>query len=201
MDHLNEADIVPEPMTQFRRWFDEMLAADTYEPYAMTLATSSLSGEPSARMVLLKRIDDDGFRFYTNYQSHKGSDLNSNPRAALVFFWATMHRQVRVEGTIERTSIADSDAYFASRPRGSQIAARASRQSAILAERADLDRRVEELEQEYAGRDVPRPSYWGGYLVRPVVVEFWQGRRDRLHDRLVYRLHEDRQWRIERLAP
>lgn len=201
MDSLSAADLAADPMEQFRRWFEEVLAAEVYEPYAMTLATSSNRGALSARMVLLKGYDSDGFRFYTNYESRKGDDLEATHQAALVFFWATMHRQIRVEGAVERTGADDSDAYFAGRPRGSQIAAHASEQSRPLRARADLDRRVVELEREYAGREVPRPANWGGYLVRPLIVEFWQGRLDRLHDRLVYELVPDRGWSVERLAP
>lgn len=166
----------------------------------MTLATATRDGHPSARMVLLKGFDARGFVFYTNYESRKGGELEQNPQAALVFFWVELERQVRVEGRVERAAPAESDAYFASRPLGSQIGAWASAQSRVIAGREPLERRTAELEDEYAGREVPRPSQWGGYRVVPHVIEFWQGRPSRLHDRLRYR-QKDGGWIVERLSP
>jgi pyridoxamine 5'-phosphate oxidase len=198
---LHEADLDADPIRQFRRWFDEALAANVPEPNAMTLATATPDGAPSARIVLLKDLSDAGFTFYTNYDGRKGRELAANPRAALVFYWVSMERQVRVEGTIDKTSAAESDAYFHIRPLGARLGARASPQSAVIADRATLERRVAEVESEYAGREIPRPANWGGYRLRPEVVEFWQGRPSRLHDRLVYRRQPDGSWRIVRLAP
>jgi len=197
---LRESDADPDPFVQFDRWYRAALDAQLPEPNAMTLATSTPDGRPSARIVLLKGYDMCGFVFYTNYESRKGGDLAANPRAALILFWPQLHRQIRIEGRVERVTEAESDAYFGSRAPGSQIAARASRQSQVLDGRAELDRRVEELATAYPEGDVPRPRYWGGFRVRPEVFEFWQGRPSRLHDRLLYRPAGD-EWRIDRLSP
>ncbi len=197
---LSESELDPDPIRQFQRWFDEATSAGLIEPNAMTLATATRDGHPSARMVLLKGFDARGFVFYTNYESRKGGELEQNPQAALVFFWVELERQVRVEGRVERAAPAESDAYFASRPLGSQIGAWASAQSRVIAGREPLERRTAELEDEYAGREVPRPSQWGGYRVVPHVIEFWQGRPCRLHDRLRYR-QKDGGWIVERLSP
>ncbi len=197
---LSESELDPDPIRQFQRWFDEAASAGLIEPNAMTLATATRDGHPSARMVLLKGFDARGFVFYTNYESRKGGELEQNPQAALVFFWVELERQVRVEGRVERAAPAESDAYFASRPLGSQIGAWASAQSRVIAGREPLERRTAELEDEYAGREVPRPSQWGGYRVVPHVIEFWQGRPSRLHDRLRYR-QKDGGWIVERLSP
>jgi pyridoxamine 5'-phosphate oxidase len=197
---LREADASPDPIEQFREWFDQALGADLYEPNAMTLATATPDGRPSARIVLLKGFDDLGFVFYTNYESRKGSEMEDNPRAALVFHWNELERQVRVEGTVSRVSAEESDAYYASRPRGSRLGAWASEQSRVSDGRETLERRLEELEAEYGEGEIPRPPYWGGYRVEPEAVEFWQGRENRLHDRLLYR-RERGGWRIERLQP
>ncbi len=197
---LSESELDPDPIRQFQRWFDEATSAGLIEPNAMTLATATRDGHPSARMVLLKGFDARGFVFYTNYESRKGGELEQNPQAALVFFWVELERQVRVEGRVERAAPAESDAYFASRPLGSQIGAWASAQSRVIAGREPLERRTAELEDEYAGREVPRPSQWGGYRVVPHVIEFWQGRPSRLHDRLRYR-QKDGGWIVERLSP
>ena len=194
----NEADA--DPFVQFDRWFRVALEAQLPESNAMTLATATPDGRPSARMVLLKGYDTRGFVFYTNYESRKGGELAANPRAALILFWPQLHRQIRIEGRVERVTEAESDAYFGSRARNSQIAARASRQSQVLAGRAELDRRVEQLAAAFPEGDVPRPRYWGGFRVRPEVFEFWQSRPSRLHDRLVYRPAGD-EWRIDRLSP
>jgi pyridoxamine 5'-phosphate oxidase len=189
-----------DPLTLFRDWFEAARAAGVPAPEAMTLATASADGAPSARMVLLKAADEDGFVFYSGYDSRKGSELAANPRAALVFYWQSLGRQVRVEGPVERASAEESDAYFASRPRASRLAAWASEQSRPLASRADLDRRYAELEAEYEGREVPRPERWGGYRLRPEAIEFWQHRDNRLHERIRYtRAREG--WTAELLSP
>jgi pyridoxamine 5'-phosphate oxidase len=198
---LNEADVDPDPIRQFRRWFEHALAAQVPEPNAMTLATAGPDGRPSARVVLLKGCDEAGFTFFTNYESHKGRELTANPWASLVFFWVELARQVRVEGTAERVLPAESDAYFRSRPLGSQLGAWASHQSEVLAGRAVLEQRLAQLVQQYAGQEVPRPPYWGGFRVQPVEIEFWQGRPNRLHDRLLYRRAVPEGYCIERLSP
>lgn len=195
MSHLLEGDVAPDPLEQFRRWF---AAAD--DDNRMALATAAPDGSPSVRMVLLKGADEHGFVFFTGYGSRKGGELEANPRAALLFHWAVLGRQVRVEGPVERVSVEESDAYFATRPRGAQLAASASRQGRVLANRAELDEAVADLEREHAGRDVPRPEHWGGYRLRPELYEFWQHRDDRLHDRLRY-TRGGEGWRLERLSP
>jgi len=197
---LHRADVDPDPLNQFRRWFEEAGSAGVRAPEAMALATATAGGAPSVRMVLLKSADEHGFSFYTGYASRKAADLDTNPRAALLFYWDSLGRQVRIEGTVERVSHDESDAYFATRPRRSQLAAAASRQSSVLANREELDERVAELEREYEGREVQRPEHWGGYRLVPDTYEFWQHRDDRLHDRLRYR-RGDGGWTIERLAP
>ncbi len=201
---LTEADAHPDPTEQFRRWFGEALAANLYEPNAMTLATSTPEGRPSARVVLLKGFDERGFLFYTNYEGRKARELEENPYCALVFYWGELERQVRVEGRAGRVSKVESDAYYGSRPRGSRLGAWASAQSRPIGDREALEERLRGLEAEYEGREVPRPPFWGGYRVVPKEIEFWQGRENRLHDRLLYR-HQDGgdagSWRIERLQP
>jgi pyridoxamine 5'-phosphate oxidase len=197
---LKESDAYPDPIEQFRRWFDEALAADLHEPNAMTLATTS-DGRPSARVVLLKGFDERGFVFYTSYEGRKSRELEINPYAALVFYWGELERQVRIEGRVSRVSEEESDAYFAGRPRGSQLGAWASEQSRPVRDRGVLEERLRELEAEYEGREVPRPPFWGGYRVEPETIEFWQGRENRLHDRLIYRRSESGGWKRERLQP
>jgi pyridoxamine 5'-phosphate oxidase len=197
---LLETSVSAEPLEQFRRWYSDAEAAEIRAPHAMALATAAADGAPSVRMVLLKGADDDGFVFFTGYGSRKGGELDANPRAALLFYWDPLGRQVRVEGTVERVGAAESDAYFATRPRAAQLAAAASRQGRVLAGREELDARVAELEREHAGADVQRPVDWGGYRLRPETYEFWQHRENRLHDRLRYR-RDDGGWLLERLSP
>ena len=198
---LKESEADPNPIEQFRTWFDEVLTSNLHEPNAMVLATATLDGRPSARVVLLKGFDDRGFVFYTNYKGRKGEELEANPHCALLFYWGELERQVRVEGRARRVPDQESDAYFAGRPRGSQLGAWASEQSRPVGDRGALEHRLRELEAEYEGREVPRPPFWGGYRVEPETIEFWQGRENRLHDRLVYLRSEDGGWRRGRLQP
>lgn len=198
---LTEKDLAKDPYRQFDKWFQEATAAKIAEPNAMTLATATRDGRPSARTVLLKGVDGRGFVFYTNYESRKGRDLEANPRAALVLPWVAMERQVIVEGVVTRVTREESAAYFHSRPLASQLGAWASQQSAIISGRAVIEDSLKTLEKKYAGQTVPLPPHWGGYRLNPETVEFWQGRRSRLHDRLRYRREADGGWTIERLAP
>ena len=197
-EQLDEAAVHPDAIAQFVRWFDAAVAARVPEPTAMTLATVA-DGQPSARIVLLKGVDAAGFVFFTNYDSRKGRELAAAPRAALLFFWPELERQVRIEGDVAKVSAPESDAYFASRPRASQIGAWASPQSRAIADRTVLERSYAEEEARYA-EGVPRPPHWGGYRLRPLTLEFWQGRPSRLHDRIVYRREGDT-WHVQRLAP
>lgn len=197
---LRESGVDRDPIKQFHRWFEEALAADLHEPNAMIVASSTPDGRPSARVVLLKGFDERGFVFYTNYEGRKGRELEGNPHAALLFYWGDLERQVRIEGTVSRVPEEESDAYFAGRPRSSRLGAWASEQSRPVEDREVLEDRAGRLEREYEGRDVPRPPFWGGYRVEPGVVEFWQGRESRLHDRILY-LREGGGWEIGRLQP
>ena len=198
---LTESAADPDPIAQFRRWFDTAMGADLHEPNAMTLATATPEGRPSARIVLLKGFDERGFVFYTSYEGRKSEEIEANPRCALVFYWGELERQVRVEGGVSRIPEEESDEYFGSRPRGSQLGAWASEQSRPVEGRDALEERLRNLEAEYEGREVLRPPFWGGYRVEPEVIEFWQGRENRLHDRLVYRRSDDGEWERERLQP
>ena len=197
---LLESDVDADPLVQFQRWYADAEAADIRMPQAMALATASPEGSPSARMVLLKGLEGGQFVFYTGYVSRKAHELADNPRAALLFYWDPLGRQVRVEGEVDRVSAAESDAYFATRPLGAQLAAAASRQSTVLPSRDEFDARVAALEQRYAGAEVRRPDHWGGYRLAPDVYEFWQHRDDRAHDRLRYR-RDGGAWIVERLSP
>lgn len=197
---LDLADVAADPIDQFSRWFDEARRADILEPNAMTLATATPDGLPSARIVLLKDVSPRGFTFFTDYRSRKGEELAANPRAALVFLWKEVERQVRITGTVERVSREESAAYYRSRPAGSRIGAWASRQSAVIAARSALEEAVASAAARYPDDDIPLPPHWGGYRVIPGELEFWQGRSNRLHDRLRYRASTEG-WRIERLSP
>jgi pyridoxamine 5'-phosphate oxidase len=197
---LNKTDVDRNPIKQFAKWYDEAKANGIAEPDAMTLATATKDGKPSARIVLLKGFDDHGFVFYTNYESRKAQDLAENPRACLVAYWLPVKRQVRIEGTVEKVSEKESEDYFHTRPLGSRLGAWASNQSGVVESRDVLEQRYAELSERY-GENVPRPPHWGGFRIRPTVIEFWQGRDNRLHDRLGYRLQDDGTWVIERLGP
>jgi pyridoxamine 5'-phosphate oxidase len=198
---LSETEVDADPIRQFRAWFEQAEAANLPEPNAMTLATATPDGQPAARVVLLKAFDESGFTFYTNYEGRKGRELTANPRAALLFFWGELQRQVRIEGTVERVSEAESDAYFRSRSLGSRLGAWASQQSEVISGRDVLEDRVRELARRFPEGEVPRPPFWGGFRVWPLSIEFWQGRPDRLHDRLRYQRVQSGGWRLERLSP
>jgi pyridoxamine 5'-phosphate oxidase len=198
---LDRSDVVPDPIEQFRRWFANATDASVPEPNAMTLATVGADGAPDARIVLPKGVDERGFTFFTDYRSQKGSDLETTPTAALVFFWVELERQVRIRGTVTRLPAAESAAYYDSRPRGSRIGAWASTQSSVIEDRSVLEARVQDVEARFPGESAPPlPPHWGGYLVTPTQIEFWQGRQSRLHDRIRYR-RADGHWAIERLSP
>lgn len=201
MTELDEHDLDPDPIRQFEKWFADAVAAGIAAPEAMTVATATREGVPSARMVLLKSVDERGFVFFTNYDSQKGRELAENPRVTLVFYWSELTRQVRVAGRVSDVSADDSDRYFHSRPRGSQVGAVASWQSTVIPDRAFLEARVKQVEETYAGAEIPRPAYWGGFRVVPQSIEFWQGRPGRLHDRLRYYRQPDATWLVERLSP
>lgn len=198
---LTKADVDPDPMRQFQRWLDEAIKAELPEPNALTLATADRTGRPFARVVLLKNCDADGFVFFTNYRSDKGQQLTENPHAALVFLWLELERQVRVEGTVSKVSAAESEAYFRIRPRESRLGALASRQSQVVANRQVLEERYQQLAAQYPDDNIPMPNQWGGYRLKPEVLEFWQGRHGRMHDRLRYRLQKAGDWWLERLEP
>ena len=198
---LLEKTVPREPFRLFHHWFHQAIQARLLDPNAMALSTVGLSGKPSARMVLLKGLDKKGFVFFTNYLSRKGKDLKIHPSASLLFFWPELGRQIRVEGKAVRVSAKESDEYFKSRPIGSQLSAWASHQSAVVPNREVLEKRMRELEKEFRNKPVPRPPHWGGYRVLPYLIEFWSGRRNRLHDRLRYQKKSNGNWRMERLSP
>ncbi|BAU66942.1 pyridoxamine 5'-phosphate oxidase [Stanieria sp. NIES-3757] len=198
---LDQSDIDPNAIAQFSVWFKQAVEAQLLEPNAMTLATATPDGKPSARIVLLKGFDERGFVFYTNYQSHKGRELTTNNWAALVFWWGELERQVRIEGRVEKVSPEESDAYFHSRPADSRLGAWASDQSQVIPTRQVLDRKLADLAEQYQEQPIPRPPHWGGFRVIPETIEFWQGRPNRLHDRLRYSLQPEGVWQIERLSP
>jgi len=200
LSSLSEADVDPDPIRQFDRWFVDALTAQVLEPNAMTLATATRDGVPSARIVLLKGVDARGFVFFTDYRSRKGAELSENPLAALTFLWKEIERQVRIAGAVSRVSSAESESYYRSRPLGSRLGAWASHQSAVIPSRADLEQRLHEVTERFAAGDVPLPAHWGGFRVVPDEIEFWQGRTNRLHDRLRYRRDESG-WALERLSP
>jgi pyridoxamine 5'-phosphate oxidase len=198
---LRRADLEPNPIVQFQKWFEQALNAQILEPSAMTLATADEKGRPSARIVLLKAVDERGFVFFTNYESRKGNELAVNPHAALVCYWAELEREVLVAGEITRVSREESAKYFAMRPRGSQLGAWVSKQSSVVESRAFLESELAKAEERFANRDVELPPYWGGYVLNPARIEFWQGRPNRLHDRFQYSKEPGGRWRIERLSP
>ena len=209
---LDEADVALNPIDQFTRWWNEAVSSQIDEVNAMTLATANAAGTPSARIVLLKGYDANGFVFFTNYESDKAKNLAQNPKAAIIFFWKELERQIRIEGTVEKVSAADSDRYFNSRPAASRIGAWASPQSAVIENRLVIEQNVERYSSIFANDSIERPDHWGGYIVKPISIEFWQGRSSRLHDRIRYTLENsaynaatdtrsDANWKIERLAP
>ena len=198
---LTRKNLDPNPFKQFEQWFQAALAAEPVLPEAGSLATATREGKLSSRMVLLKDFDERGFVFYTNYESRKGTELAENPNAALVFYWRQLERQICITGTVSKVSREESEAYFRTRPRESQIGALVSRQSQVIANREVLESRFQQLMSEYEGREIPLPSYWGGYRLSPATIEFWQGRPDRLHDRFLYKRQSSGQWQLERLSP
>ncbi|MBO0933591.1 pyridoxamine 5'-phosphate oxidase [Fibrella aquatilis] len=200
LNGLDKSDVSPNPFTQFQQWFDAALAAGVHEPNAMHLATLGPNGRPSGRIVLVKGVDERGFSFYTNYESRKGQELIGHPMASLTFFWPELERQIRLEGSVEKVSPEESDAYFNSRPRGSQIGAWVSHQSEVIPNRDTLTDRQHELEMQFAHQPISRPPHWGGFRLVPDTIEFWQGRPSRLHDRIRYELSAG-EWTLERLAP
>ena len=201
LQSLLETDVASNPFDQFNRWWDDAIKSELDEVNAMTLATASATGMPSARIVLLKSVSADGFVFFTNYNSHKGKELLENPFGCLVFFWKELERQIRITGTIEKVSAAESDEYFYSRPVGSRIGAWASPQSSVIPSRETIETNIEKYEQEFAGTEIARPPHWGGYIVKPTLIEFWQGRPNRLHDRIQYTKQQEGSWKFDRLAP
>ncbi len=197
---LSENSIDKNPFRQFSIWYNHALESNFIHPDAMTLATSSIHGKPSARIVLLKGFDENGFIFYTNYGSRKGKELTENPFASLLFYWDKIDKQVRIEGTVKKVSLKESEEYFHSRPRGSQLGALVSAQSSVLGNREEIENEYKELEKKYEGKEIPLPDNWGGFILKPVCFEFWQSRENRLHDRIRYS-RSDSGWKIERLAP
>ncbi|HEX2684372.1 MAG TPA: pyridoxamine 5'-phosphate oxidase [Ferruginibacter sp.] len=201
MQSLSEADVAASPFEQFEKWWDDAENSELEERNAMTLATASSTGIPSARIVLLKSVSEAGFVFFTNYNSAKGKELEENPHASLVFFWKELERQVRISGRVEKVSAEESDAYFNSRPEGSQVGAWASPQSTVIESREVIEKNITDIKQEFSGKYISRPPHWGGYIVIPSTIEFWQGRPSRLHDRIRYTRLKNGGWKRERLAP
>lgn len=197
---LSESEVAENPIDQFTEWFQQALSAELLDANAMTLSTATKYGKPSSRIVLLKGVDEDGFRFYTNYKSRKSRELDENPHAALCFYWAPLERQVRIEGKVEKLSKKESENYFHQRPRESQLGAWASKQSTTVASREELEKRFREIEKMFADQEIPLPDFWGGYRLNPHRIEFWQGRNGRMHDRICYE-KQDGKWDIFRLAP
>lgn len=197
---LVESEVCENPIDQFMEWFEQALSTDMVDPNAMTLATATKEGIPSSRIVLLKGVDKKGFRFYTNYKSRKARELEENPQAALCFYWPPLERQVRIEGDVKKLSHQDSEAYFQQRPRLSQLGAWASNQSSELESRGELETKFEEIKKRFENKEVPLPDFWGGYLLQPTRIEFWQGRKSRMHDRICYK-KGGQGWKIVRLAP
>jgi pyridoxamine 5'-phosphate oxidase len=201
LQSLSEEEVAHDPISQFTKWWNEAVNSNIDEANVMVLATASTEGKPSARVVLLKGYDEKGFIFFTNYESNKGIALLNNPQSSLVFFWRELQRQVRIDGITEKTTEEESNNYFASRPIGSRIGAWASPQSRTVKTREELEKYYADYEEQFGEKNIPRPSFWGGYRVKPQVIEFWQGRPNRLHDRIQYSLQNDNSWKIERLAP
>ncbi len=198
---LDSSNVEPDPIDQFKHWFEDAMRAEIEEPNAFVLATATKAGIPSARAVLLKDFSAQGFTFFTNFLSRKGMELAENPHAAMLFLWTDLERQIRIEGSVEKISTESSDAYFRSRPRSAQLGAHASAQSQTLSNRTELEEKLSKVEKSFQGKDVPRPECWGGYCIVPKQYEFWQGRESRLHDRLLYSQGKDSKWEISRLSP
>jgi pyridoxamine 5'-phosphate oxidase len=197
---LDEKNVSINPILQFEKWFKEAVDAHVNEPNAMTVCTATTEGKPSARILLLRNFNENGFVYYSNYTSRKGTEIAANPNCALLFFWPELERQVRIEGLVQKQSSEESDLYFNTRPRGSKLGAWTSEQSKVIANREVLNEEYEKISKKYPNENVPRPPHWGGYVIKPVSIEFWQGRPSRLHDRILYTL-ENKNWKIERLAP
>lgn len=201
LKELDLHEVSPNPLDQFKKWLQEAIDSKVVEPTAMTLTTVSAQGSPSSRVVLLKGVEEHGFKFFTNYNSHKAQEIQKNPHVSLNFFWGELERQVRIEGSIHKLSEEESDLYFQSRPRESQIGAWVSPQSKIIKDREFLLNEFEKLSTQYKGKNIPKPPYWGGYNIHPLRIEFWQGRPNRLHDRILYQRDSEINWKIVRLAP
>lgn len=198
---LDETEVHANPLNQFENWFKDAVDSQVNTPDAMVVATCSKEGKPSARVLLLRNFDEHGFVFYTNYHSKKAANMNDSPYAALIFFWPELERQIRIEGSVQKHDDKESDKYFVLRPDGSKLGAWSSQQSAVVDNRAVLDEKFEEMKKHFSGGEIPRPPFWGGYNVKPTHFEFWQGRPNRMHDRISYSLMEDNTWKIERLSP